>query len=130
MASYKDILEIANKRIDSGDIPDERVIFDIDSLGALTNDLAADSLLKRYPFDFPMTGAVKPGEIPLLSKILGFLELEDDPESQHGRCEQADVGIERDSVHYGVADLVAEEEIKGNRHYQDIAYIEPEIEEE
>ena len=80
MASYKDILEIANKRIDSGDIPDERVIFDIDSLGALTNDLAADSLLKRYPFDFPMKGAVKHGEIPLLSKILGFLELEDDPE--------------------------------------------------
>lgn len=80
MASYKDILEIANKRIDSGDIPDERVIFDIDSLGALTNDLAADSLLKRYPFDFPMKGTVKPGEIPLLSKILGFLELEDDPE--------------------------------------------------
>ena len=34
MASYKDILEIANKRIDSGDIPDESVIFDIDSLGA------------------------------------------------------------------------------------------------
>ena len=80
MASYKDILEIANKRIDSGDIPDERVIFDIDSLSALTNDLAADSLLKRYPFDFPMKGNVKPGEIPLLSKILGFIELEDDTE--------------------------------------------------
>ena len=38
MASYKDILDIANKRIDSGDIPDERVIFDIDSLGALPFD--------------------------------------------------------------------------------------------
>lgn len=80
MASFKDILEIANKRIDSGDIPDENVILDIDSLGALTNDLAADSLLKRYPFDFPMSGKVKPGEVPLLSKILGYLDLEDDEE--------------------------------------------------
>ena len=81
MASYKNILDIADKRLNSGEVLDKNLVRDIDSLQALTNDLAADSLLVRYPYDFPMD-EVKLGDVPTISKILEFLgdDVKDDPE--------------------------------------------------
>lgn len=53
MAEYSKITDIRDKRLGSGEVLDDSLVVDIDSIPGMTDELAAEALLAKYPYDFP-----------------------------------------------------------------------------
>jgi len=84
MADYSKILEIRDKQLDAGSILPDSLLDDIKNLPALTDEFAAESLITKYPYEFP---GVESEEVtlPTLGAMFSLIkELKDDPENVKG----------------------------------------------
>lgn len=72
MADYSKITDIRDRRLKSGEVLDDSLVTDIEKFPGLTDELAAEALIKKYPYDFP---GVKSGTftVPTLDAMISSL---------------------------------------------------------